>query len=239
MCESNPAETEGWCCPFIASYGHTSYDSSTSDNVYSIGTQTEMTGDFIDSMISGNLYVTENSMLRSDVEHVFDSYDQSAFVGKDEKFFFFTGLPTFEILLALFKYLSPDLPVKKSLNTFKVLMLTLMRLGLCFYNFPLLCIQCVNSYCSYRIHWCYLLSTALRSAALSKKVAHCGHTAVVLVEMLFNVLIMRCTVLNSIPVISETSLVVFFARCRPIISPFWSTVTYFPRPQDTSSDMVV
>ncbi|XP_067226618.1 uncharacterized protein [Chanodichthys erythropterus] len=110
-------------------------DSATSDyvgdNICSVGTQTEMSGDFIDSMTSElqNLR-TENIQLRSCVENVSSSYDQSAFEGKDEKVLFFTGLPTYQILLALFTYISPHLPVKKSLNAFKVLMLTLMRLRL-------------------------------------------------------------------------------------------------------------
>lgn len=67
-----------------------------SDNMCSIGTQTEMTGDFIDSMTSElqNLR-TENVKLRSDVAHLSSSCDQSASVGKDEKVLFFTGQPTF------------------------------------------------------------------------------------------------------------------------------------------------
>lgn len=106
-------------------------DSATSDYVCSVGTQTEMIGDFNDSMTSElqNLR-TENIQLHSCVENLSPSYDQSAFEGKDEKVLFFTGLPTYQILLALFTYLSPHLPVKKSLNAFKVLMLTLMRLRL-------------------------------------------------------------------------------------------------------------
>lgn len=65
------------------------------DNVCSTGSQTEMTGDLIDSMTCElqNLQ-TENIHLRSDVEHLSSSYDQSAFVGKDEKVLFFTGLST-------------------------------------------------------------------------------------------------------------------------------------------------
>jgi len=68
--------------------------------------------------------------LSSDVAHVSTSYDQSAFVDKDEKVLFFTGLPTYQILLVLFTFLSHHLPVRKSLDKFKQLMLTLMRLRL-------------------------------------------------------------------------------------------------------------
>ena len=52
----------------------------------------------------------------------------------------------------------------------------------------------------------------------------------------FQVLIMRWAVLHPI---SAISFVVFFAWCRPIIPPFWNTVTSFPRPRDTSSNINV
>ncbi|KAK0155521.1 hypothetical protein N1851_002110 [Merluccius polli] len=71
---------------------------------------------------------TENIQLRSDVAHLSTTYDQSAFVDEDEKVLFFTGLPTYQNLV-LFTFLSPHLPVK-SPDTFKQLMLTLMRLRL-------------------------------------------------------------------------------------------------------------
>lgn len=102
-----------------------------SDNVCSIETQTDITGDLIDSMsIELQNLRTENIQLRSDVERLSSYYDQSAFVDKDEKVLFFTGLPTWQLLLVLYTYLCPHLPVKKSLNKFKQLMLTLMRLRL-------------------------------------------------------------------------------------------------------------
>lgn len=47
---------------------------------------------------------------------------------QDEKVLFFTGLTTYQILSALLTYLSPYLPVKKSLGTLQALMLTAMRL---------------------------------------------------------------------------------------------------------------
>lgn len=90
-----------------------------------------MTGDFTEAMTSELQSLrTENIHLRSDVAHLSTSYDQSAFVDRDEKVLFFTGLPTYQILLVLFTFLSPHLPVKKSFDKFKQLILTLMRLRL-------------------------------------------------------------------------------------------------------------
>ena len=102
-----------------------------SSNLCSTETQSELTGDLIEAMTSElqNLR-TENIQLCSDVAHLSTTYDQSAFVDNDEKVLFFTGLPTYQILLVLFTFLSPHLPVKKSLDKFKQLMLTLMRLRL-------------------------------------------------------------------------------------------------------------
>jgi len=110
-------------------------DPTTSDyvssNLCSTGTQTELTADVIEAMTSElQRLTTENIQLRSDVAHLSTSYDQSAFVDKDKNILFFTGLPTYQILLVLFTFLSPHLPVKKSLDKFKQLMLTLMRLRL-------------------------------------------------------------------------------------------------------------
>ncbi|KAK0134275.1 hypothetical protein N1851_030155 [Merluccius polli] len=98
-------------------------------NLCSTETQSELTGDLIEAMNSElqNLR-TENIQLRSDVAHLSTTYDQSAFVDEDEKVLFFTGLPTYQNLV-LFTFLSPHLPVK-SLDKFKQLMLTLMRLRL-------------------------------------------------------------------------------------------------------------
>ncbi|XP_030199426.1 uncharacterized protein LOC115533207 [Gadus morhua] len=102
-----------------------------SSNLCSTETQSELTGDLIEAMTSElqNLR-TESIQLCSDVAHLSTTYDQSAFVDNDEKVLFFTGLPTYQILLVLFTFLSPHLPVKKSLDKFKQLMLTLMRLRL-------------------------------------------------------------------------------------------------------------
>lgn len=112
-----------------------SEDTFTSDYMSSplcsTGTLTDMTGDLIEAMTSELQSLrTENITLRSDVSHLSTSYDQSAFIDKDEKVLFFTGLPTYQILLVLFTFLCPHLPVKKSLDKFKQLMLTLMRLRL-------------------------------------------------------------------------------------------------------------
>ncbi|KAK0155423.1 hypothetical protein N1851_002225 [Merluccius polli] len=98
-------------------------------NLCSTETKSELTGDLIEAMNSElqNLR-TENIQLRSDVAHLSTTYDQSAFVDEDEMVLFFTGIPTYQNLV-LFTFLSPHLPVK-SLDKFKQLMLTLMRLRL-------------------------------------------------------------------------------------------------------------
>lgn len=102
-----------------------------SDHFCFTGTQTELTGDVIEALTAELQSLrTENIQLSSDVAHLSTSYDQSAFVDKDENVLFFTGLPTYQIMLVLFTFLSPHLPVKKSLDKFMQLMLTLMRLRL-------------------------------------------------------------------------------------------------------------
>ena len=91
-----------------------------SDHFCFTGTQTELTGDVIEALTAELQSLrTENIQLSSDVAHLSTSYDQSAFVDKDEKVLFFTGLPTYQILLVLFTFLSPHHPVKKSLDKFK------------------------------------------------------------------------------------------------------------------------
>lgn len=96
-----------------------------------IETQTDITGELIVSMTSElqNLR-TENIHLSSKVENMCEKYDQIDFEGKDEKVLYFTGLQTYQILFTLYTFLEPCLPVKKSMNKFKMLILTLMRLRL-------------------------------------------------------------------------------------------------------------
>ncbi|XP_051803284.1 COMM domain-containing protein 2 isoform X2 [Acanthochromis polyacanthus] len=102
-----------------------------SSNLCCIGTQTDLTGDVIEAMTAELQSLrTENIRLSSDVAHLSSTYDRSAFVDNDEKVLFFTGLPTYQILLAIYTFLGPHLPVKKSLDKFQQLILTLMRLRL-------------------------------------------------------------------------------------------------------------
>ena len=65
---------------------------------------------------------TENIQLHSDVERLSSYYDQSAFVDKDENLFHWSTY--------LHGSFCPHLPVKKLLNKFKQLMLTLLWLRL-------------------------------------------------------------------------------------------------------------
>ena len=55
-------------------------------------------------------------------------WDQESFKDNDEKVLLFTGLPNWQILMILFGLLSPFLPEKNSMNKFKTMMLTFMRL---------------------------------------------------------------------------------------------------------------
>ncbi|XP_039548095.1 uncharacterized protein LOC120493510 [Pimephales promelas] len=67
-----------------------------SDNFCCTGTQTELTGDVIEAMTAElQSRRIENIQFSYNVANVSTSFDQSAFVYKDEKVPFFTGLPTF------------------------------------------------------------------------------------------------------------------------------------------------
>ena len=80
-------------------------------------TQTELTEQLISSMTSELQKLrSDNMQLSQQVEESSHKYDKVAFEGRDEKVLYYTGLPTFKILLTLFVYLEPFLPIKKSLN---------------------------------------------------------------------------------------------------------------------------
>ena len=72
----------------------------------------------------------ENSLLKEKLNA--SSLDQSAFADNDDKVLFYTGLPTWQILLFLYNYIYSFLShsVQCALNPFQQLMLTMMRLRL-------------------------------------------------------------------------------------------------------------
>lgn len=63
---------------------------------------------------------------------VASKYGESAFVDNDEKVLYYSGLPSWEILLLLFTYFKAkiDTVSSRSLNPFQQLIMTLMRLRL-------------------------------------------------------------------------------------------------------------
>lgn len=73
---------------------------------------------------------TENIELKAEMDLAANKFDKQYFDGKNDRVLYFTGLQTFHILLALYTFLEPALPVKKTVNKFKMLILTLMRLRL-------------------------------------------------------------------------------------------------------------
>ena len=77
---------------------------------------------------------TEHMHLKEQVSCISEKYKVSDFEGNDDKTKYYTGLPTFALLWTLFTYLEPHLPVKKTMDKFQLLIMTLMRLRL---NLPL------------------------------------------------------------------------------------------------------
>ena len=72
----------------------------------------------------------ENYLLKEKLNA--SSLDQSAFADNDDKVLFYTGLPSWQILLCLYNYIHPFLShsIQCALNPFQQLMLTMMRLRL-------------------------------------------------------------------------------------------------------------
>ena len=77
---------------------------------------------------------TEHMHLKEQVSCISEKYKVSDFEGNDDKTKYYTGLPTFALPWTLFTYLEPHLPVKKTMDKFQLLIMTLMRLRL---NLPL------------------------------------------------------------------------------------------------------
>lgn len=94
-------------------------------------TQTDLTGELIQSMtIELQNLRTKSIELAFELKNKSNTYDKSDFESKDEKVLYYTGLPTYKILLTLFSYLEAFLIPKKSMNKFQMLVLALMRLRL-------------------------------------------------------------------------------------------------------------
>ena len=99
-------------------------------------TQTELTGNSIEVMMKEKneleIKVTclkqENENLR--MELLDFQLTEHAFIDKDDKVLFYTGLPNWKILFCLFSYVSPYLKNSCVLSPFQQLLLTLIRLRL-------------------------------------------------------------------------------------------------------------
>lgn len=108
-----------------------------SEDVVAVGeacTQTELTGSDIDSMQDElNALYEEKRNLKQKLKDN-EMFTSESFESDDEKVRFYTGLPSFASLLALFTYLSPHLPQAKLLSTFQLLISVFLRLRL---NLPM------------------------------------------------------------------------------------------------------
>ncbi|KAL3888493.1 hypothetical protein ACJMK2_000860 [Sinanodonta woodiana] len=103
---------------------------SEEKNDTGIECQTDITSDFLESMTQElQCLRTENIYLNEEIRK-FDKYIPSSFDGKKERVLYFTGLPNYQILMTLFTYLEPFLPVKKSMEKFTMFIMTLMKLRL-------------------------------------------------------------------------------------------------------------
>ena len=99
-------------------------------------TQTELTGNSIEVMMKEKneleIKVTclkqENENLR--MELLDFQLTEHAFIDKDDKVLFYTGLANWKILFCLFSYVSPYLKNSCVLSPFQQLLLTLIRLRL-------------------------------------------------------------------------------------------------------------
>lgn len=73
---------------------------------------------------------SENIDLKEQVLTLSNTHKIEEYEGNDDKVKYFTGLPTFTVLLALFHHLKPALPKKQTLDTFQILIMSLMRMRL-------------------------------------------------------------------------------------------------------------
>ena len=95
-------------------------------------TQTNLTGDLIDSL------KVENDNLRAEVRNIKEtlnrcSLDTESFNGNDDKVKFFTGLPSFCVMMTVFNFILPFLSQNMKLSPFSQFIVTLLRLRLNLY----------------------------------------------------------------------------------------------------------
>ncbi|KAH3768246.1 uncharacterized protein LOC127844609 [Dreissena polymorpha] len=112
----------------FASLAHPDVLDDISDEANNAATQTDVNNQCLQGM------EYEISALRAENQHLknqlSDKYSEKDFEGKDDKVKHLTGLSSYEMLMLLFQYLSPYLPLSLVLSQFRTFSLTLMWLRL-------------------------------------------------------------------------------------------------------------
>ena len=110
-----------WSCPELIT-NTPSTDTGTSS-------QTEMTAADIHALTTEceNLR-SENQELKSKLKY--NSLESDSFEGNDDKVRYFTGLPSFPVMLVTFNLICPHMSLKSTLSAFQQFLLTCMRLRL-------------------------------------------------------------------------------------------------------------
>ena len=91
----------------------------------SVGTQTD-----IDSTLTEGINNKLNDLRAQQQQAAVSELTLNNLEGKDDKVKYLTGLSSFVVLSTLFSYILPFLPKKKSMTSFQMFLMTLMRLRL-------------------------------------------------------------------------------------------------------------
>ncbi|XP_072047344.1 uncharacterized protein [Amphiura filiformis] len=97
-----------------------------------IETQTDLTGDFLDKMYANSVDINEELYsIRDKLNHVHET-DEACMKDSDERVKYYTGLPNFLVLSAVFDLIAPYLKKthRSLLTKFQQMMLVLMRIRL-------------------------------------------------------------------------------------------------------------
>ena len=124
QCSSNVEHNHEQKAQLTESSQRSSIDAEVSTDQY-------MLTNYIHALeMDNNSLRRENSLLKEKLND--SSLDQSAFADNDDKVLFYTGLPSWQILLCSYNYIHPFLShsIQCALNPFQQLMLTMMRLRL-------------------------------------------------------------------------------------------------------------
>ncbi|XP_041847555.1 uncharacterized protein LOC121643965 isoform X1 [Melanotaenia boesemani] len=96
----------------------------------SVMCQTEMSSEDISSLLfECQQLQKENTELKEKIRCL-DLFEQNSFENKDEKVKALTGLPNFQVLMAVFSFMKPSLSNMSNLTCFQQLMLTFLKLKL-------------------------------------------------------------------------------------------------------------